>query len=88
MPKEFFDDFIKVACDEAKVSNQLYCSINIKHAYHSMLKHFRLLEKRLHELNSHFGALPVHNGLWQSASDTKTDLLSRLAIIHMVHEAR
>ncbi len=68
LPKEFFDDFIKVACDEAK--------------------HFRLLEKRLKELDSYFGALPVHNGLWQSASDTNDSLLARLAIIHMVHEAR
>lgn len=27
-------------------------------------------------------------GLWQSASDTAHDLLGRLAIVHMVHEAR
>ena len=42
LPNEFYSDFIKVACDEAK--------------------HFDLLEKRLIELGSHFGALPVHNG--------------------------
>lgn len=51
-------------------------------------KHYCLLEKRLVELGSHFGDLPVHNGLWQSASDTAHDLLGRLAIVHMVHEAR
>lgn len=51
-------------------------------------KHFCLLEKRLVDLGSHFGDLPVHNGLWQSASDTAHDLLGRLAIVHMVHEAR
>ncbi|XP_063304856.1 uncharacterized protein HI_0077-like isoform X1 [Pelobates fuscus] len=51
-------------------------------------KHYRLLEKRLLELGSNFGALPVHNGLWQSAADTAHDLLARLAIVHMVHEAR
>jgi uncharacterized ferritin-like protein (DUF455 family) len=39
-------------------------------------------------MNSHFGALPVHNGLWQSATETSGSLLARLAIIHMVHEAR
>ncbi|KAG8440756.1 hypothetical protein GDO86_006482 [Hymenochirus boettgeri] len=50
--------------------------------------HYCLLEKRLLELGSGFGALPVHNGLWQSASDTANDLLGRLAIVHMVHEAR
>ncbi|KAI1889738.1 hypothetical protein AGOR_G00166030 [Albula goreensis] len=51
-------------------------------------KHYHLLEKRITELGSFFGALPVHNGLWQSASDTSHDLLARLAIVHMVHEAR
>jgi len=33
------------------------------------------------------GALPAHEGLWQSASDTAHDLMARLAIEHMVHEA-
>ncbi len=47
-----------------------------------------MLEKRLTELGSHFGALPVHNGLWESATVTKDNFLSRLAIVHMVHEAR
>ncbi|KAM4677282.1 uncharacterized protein HI_0077-like [Discoglossus pictus] len=51
-------------------------------------KHYRLLEKRLIELGSNFGELPVHNGLWQSAADTSHDLLGRLAVVHMVHEAR
>ncbi|XP_077323847.1 uncharacterized protein HI_0077-like isoform X1 [Lithobates pipiens] len=51
-------------------------------------KHYCLLQKRLTELGSTFGDLPVHNGLWQSASDTAHDLLGRLAIVHMVHEAR
>ncbi|XP_075922932.1 uncharacterized protein LOC116941911 isoform X3 [Petromyzon marinus] len=33
-------------------------------------KHFKLLETRIRALGSHFGALPVHNGLWQSARET------------------
>ncbi|XP_056608748.1 uncharacterized protein HI_0077 isoform X1 [Triplophysa dalaica] len=68
LPREFFNDFVKVAGDEAK--------------------HYQLLEQRIIELGSFFGALPVHNGLWQSATDTSHDLLARLAIVHMVHEAR
>jgi len=68
LPMEFFDDFIKVADDEAK--------------------HFAMLNERLEILGSFFGALPVHNGLWQSAEETSYDLLARLAIVHMVHEAR
>ncbi|XP_022086953.1 uncharacterized protein LOC110977273 isoform X2 [Acanthaster planci] len=51
-------------------------------------KHFTILENRLQALGSHFGALPVHNGLWQSATETKHNLLARLAVVHMVHEAR
>lgn len=47
-----------------------------------------MLDKRLKELGSHFGALAVHNGLWESATTTKSNFLSRLAIVHMVHEAR
>ncbi|KAM4602618.1 uncharacterized protein ACJ7VT_019236 isoform 2-T3 [Polymixia lowei] len=68
LPRQFFNDFVKVAGDEAK--------------------HYHLLEKRITEQGSFFGALPVHNGLWQSATDTSDDLLARLAIVHMVHEAR
>lgn len=32
--------------------------------------------------------MPVHAGLWESASTTSDSLRSRLAIIHLVHEAR
>ena len=51
-------------------------------------KHFSLLRSRLEELGSHFGALPVHHGLWESASTTAHDLRSRISIIALVHEAR
>lgn len=32
--------------------------------------------------------MPVHASLWESATITSTSLRSRLAIIHLVHEAR
>ncbi|KAJ9111425.1 hypothetical protein QFC19_001194 [Naganishia cerealis] len=51
-------------------------------------KHFSLLNKRLEELGSYFGAHSVHAGLWDSALETSHSLLSRLAIIHLVAEAR
>lgn len=50
--------------------------------------HFALLDRKLRSLGSHYGALPVHDGLWQSASDTAHDLAARLAIVPMVLEAR
>eukprot|EP01012_Entosiphon_sulcatum_P010555 TRINITY_DN16198_c0_g1_i4.p1 TRINITY_DN16198_c0_g1~~TRINITY_DN16198_c0_g1_i4.p1 ORF type:complete len:211 (-),score=34.35 TRINITY_DN16198_c0_g1_i4:24-656(-) len=51
-------------------------------------RHFTSLAKRLGELGSEYGAVPVHEGLWESAQETSHDLLARLVIVHMVHEAR
>ncbi|KAI1259666.1 beta-1,4-xylosidase [Xylariaceae sp. FL1019] len=51
-------------------------------------KHFSLLRARLEELGSHFGALPVHHGLWESAARTSHDLRARISVIALVHEAR
>uniref|UniRef100_A0A0E0KE02 DUF455 domain-containing protein n=1 Tax=Oryza punctata TaxID=4537 RepID=A0A0E0KE02_ORYPU len=68
MPREFFDDFARVAQDEGR--------------------HFAVLSARLRELGSHYGALPAHDGLWDSAMRTSHSLLARLAVEHCVHEAR
>jgi len=68
MPTEFFEDWLRVAAEEAK--------------------HFSIWNKRLEELDSSYGALPVHEGLWQSAGETNESLLARLAVVHCVHEAR
>ena len=51
-------------------------------------RHFTLLAERLQELDSFYGALPAHDGLWQAAEETKDDLLGRLAIAPLVLEAR
>ncbi|XP_057470916.1 uncharacterized protein LOC130759738 isoform X2 [Actinidia eriantha] len=51
-------------------------------------RHFSLLAARLEELGSFYGALPAHDGLWDSATATSKDLLARLAVEHCVHEAR
>eukprot|EP00775_Hariotina_reticulata_P013411 gene13412-13539_t len=50
--------------------------------------HFSMLCRRLEELGSHYGALPAHDGLWESASQTAHSLPARLAVEHCVHEAR
>ncbi|MDG1859611.1 MAG: ferritin-like domain-containing protein, partial [Emcibacteraceae bacterium] len=68
MPKEFIDDWVKVADDEAR--------------------HFKILNDLLIEMDSFYGALPAHDGLWQSAEETAHDLLARLAIVPLVLEAR
>jgi len=51
-------------------------------------KHFTLLSNRLNQLGAQYGSLPIHSSLWQSATATADQLLARLAIIHLVHEAR
>ncbi|MFZ1736623.1 MAG: ferritin-like domain-containing protein [Sphingorhabdus sp.] len=50
--------------------------------------HFALLDRRLQQLGSHYGAMPAHDGLWEAAYETRHDTLARLAIVPMVLEAR
>lgn len=45
--------------------------------------HFELLVSRLTRLGSFYGALSVHGSLWDSALETRHDILARLAIVHM-----
>lgn len=53
-------------------------------------KHFTLLCARLAATSpaTPYGTLPVHAALWESATLTSSSLRARLAIIHLVHEAR
>lgn len=51
-------------------------------------RHFSQLLKRLRECGSDYGALPAHDGLWQSAEATSASLPARLAVEHCTHEAR
>ncbi|KAF9597054.1 hypothetical protein IFM89_015245 [Coptis chinensis] len=51
-------------------------------------RHFTSLKARLEDVGSYYGALPAHDGLWDSAMVTSGNLLARLAIEHCVHEAR
>ena len=51
-------------------------------------RHYTVLSARLRELGSHYGALPAHDGLWDSAMRTSHSLLARLAAAHSAHEVR
>ncbi|UIJ73669.1 ferritin-like domain-containing protein [Aurantimonas sp. HBX-1] len=51
-------------------------------------KHFRLLSRRLDSLDSRYGALPAHDGLWQAVEATSHDLGARLAVVPLILEAR
>lgn len=50
--------------------------------------HFALLDRRLRQLGSRYGAMPAHDGLWDAAAETAHDPLARLAVVPMVLEAR
>lgn len=51
-------------------------------------KHFNLICDCLEGLDSYYGALPAHAGMWRAAEDTAEDLMGRLAVVPMVLEAR
>lgn len=68
MGREFVDDFLSVAADEAM--------------------HFALIDRHLRTLESSYGQLPAHDGLWQAAHETRHDVAARLAVVPMVLEAR
>jgi uncharacterized ferritin-like protein (DUF455 family) len=50
--------------------------------------HFALIERRLRQYGSFYGALPAHDGLWEAAFSTRNEVLDRLAVVPMVLEAR
>ena len=50
--------------------------------------HFSLLRQRLSDLGAEYGDLPAHDGLWEMAAKTGTDLIARLALIPRILEAR
>jgi uncharacterized ferritin-like protein (DUF455 family)/glycosyltransferase involved in cell wall biosynthesis len=68
LPKEFYDDFLGVAGDEAR--------------------HFTMVDTRLKELGSEYGALPATKALLEHAANTAADLAARIAIVPLVQEAR
>ncbi|PJK29472.1 ferritin-like domain-containing protein [Minwuia thermotolerans] len=51
-------------------------------------RHFNMLAGRLADFGAAYGDLPAHDGLWEAASSTAHDACARLAVAHMVLEAR
>lgn len=51
-------------------------------------QHFMLLQNRLLSLDSHYGALTAHDGLWDMARRTDHDILVRMALVPRILEAR
>ena len=51
-------------------------------------KHLALINRHLHRLGRHYGALPAHSGLWDAARATAQNVDARLAVVPMVLVAR
>ncbi len=51
-------------------------------------RHFLILNDLFGKLDTAYGDLPAHDGLWQAAAAAQHDLLARLAIAPLVLEAR
>jgi len=51
------------------------------------IRHFKMIEALLKELDSYYGALPVHKSLFEMALKTNSDALKRMAIIPRYFEA-
>ena len=51
-------------------------------------RHFTMVADRLEAMESHYGALPAHDGLWDAARATSDSLPARLAVAPLVLEAR
>lgn len=51
-------------------------------------RHFNLVSDCLQRMDSFYGALPAHAGMWRAAEDTVDDLMGRLTVVPMVLEAR
>jgi len=51
-------------------------------------RHLGWLLDRLESMDSHYGAIPAHNNLWETAVKSSSDLIGRLACVPMVQEAR
>ena len=51
-------------------------------------RHFVMITDRMAELGFSYGDFPAHNGLWDAALKTKSDVAARLAVAPLVLEAR
>jgi len=51
-------------------------------------RHFMMVSDRLGELDSAYGDLEAHDGLWEAAMATSDDIAARLAVAPLVLEAR
>ncbi|KAF8634681.1 hypothetical protein AX15_000782 [Amanita polypyramis BW_CC] len=83
-------EFSRNIVDPGKMKSSKRNRAAMLHALANIEQWATLLTSRLAEIspNAPYGSMPVHASLWESASATTHSLRARLAIIHLVHEAR
>ena len=80
-----FGTVLSVVLQQHMMCEAPHCGVQVAYDEAS---HFQQLQQRLEAIGSHYGALPVHDGLWESAAATAHSLPARLAVESCVHEAR
>ncbi len=70
-------------CDLPRAYFDDWVSVAVEEA-----EHYRDIAQRLTDFGVCYGDLPAHAGLWESAELTADDMLARLALIPLTHEAR
>lgn len=82
----FADLICRFGGEECKLPNLFYD--DFVEVLEQEARHFCVWKERLDYLNCPYGSLNTHNGLWKAAYESKNDILDRLAVVNMVHEAR
>ena len=82
MAARFAPEIQRLGLDEAKFIED-WVRIGEEEA-----RHFNMVQARLQELGSSYGALPAHNGLWDAAEKTRESVLARLVVAPLILEAR
>ena len=82
----FADLIVRFGGDECNLPKSFYD--DFVEVLEQEARHFRVWKERLDHLNCPYGSLNTHDGLWRAAYDSRNDILDRLAVVNMVHEAR
>jgi uncharacterized ferritin-like protein (DUF455 family) len=74
--------------DEALIGHQREFILDWSSVCDDEARHFVMIADRMDALGFQYGDFPAHNGLWDAALKTKTDIAARLAVAPLVLEAR
>ena len=85
LPEDFYNDFLLIVEQEAE--HFLKWNDRLE-SYTNIVPEIQELEQDKNTEKLAYGYFPTSDRLWDSAKETNNDLKARLAIVHLVHEAR